>query len=338
MNENIYNLIKNEYEKRQKDADEKLTARKNEVYTKDPRIEEIDDRIRETGIRYSRMILLGTSSCSEAVNELLVQIEELKHKKKQLLLENGFPSSYLEITYQCPDCKDTGFIQTDKGTKKCSCYKQLLINQLFNQSNLNLLMKENFNFFNEKLYSDKVDEERYGVKISPRENILKIRERCESFINNFNIPEEKNLFFSGPAGVGKTFMSSCIAYELLNRGVTVLYQTAPALFNIISEYRLKAGKDADYHDESYKRIFDVELLIIDDLGTESPTAARYAELLTILNTRQANDLSRPCKTIISTNIGPKKLFEYYTERVASRIIGCFDRLMFAGDDIRMLDK
>jgi DNA replication protein DnaC len=337
MNENVYNLIKSEYQKRQKDSYDELVVRRNEVYIKVPRIEEIENQIHTVGIKHSKMILLGTSPSDTAIDELLSIVENLKEEKKQLLFEYGYPSNYLEMTYQCPACKDTGFIESEGGTGKCSCYKQLLINQLYSQSNLSLITKENFGSFNESLYSDRVDETKYGIKVSPRENIIKIRERCERFIDNFSMTEEKNLFFSGPAGVGKTFMSSCIACELLNRGITVLYQTAPVLFNIISEYKTKSVKDAEYQDESYRNIFEVELLIIDDLGTESPTAARYAELLTILNTRQTNSLAKPCRTIISTNIGPKKLFEYYTERVASRIIGCFDRLMFAGDDIRSLN-
>ena len=218
-------------------------------------------------------------------------------------------------------------------------HKQLYINHLFNQSNLKLLLEENFSSFNENFYPVEVNEPKYGIKISPRENILRIKNRVLNFIENIDKPEEKNIFFCGATGVGKSFMINCIASELLSKGRTVLYQTAPYLFKIINEYRLRSFKDDDgYEDSSYENIFNVDLLIIDDLGTESPSAARYAELLNILNTRQENNLVKACKTIISTNIGINKLHEYYDERVASRIIGGFDLFKFAGQDIRMLKK
>jgi len=253
-----------------------------------------------------------------------------------LLTKAGYPEDYLEMKYYCGTCKDTGFVESENGFRKCACYRQQLINHIFSQSNLKLAEKENFSTFRESLFPDTVDEEKYGIKISPRENILRIKQRCLSFIENFDKPEEKNLFFSGPAGVGKTFMSNCIAMELIMRGRTVLYQSAPSLFRCISEYKMKSGRDEEsFVDDLYENIFEADLLIIDDLGTEPPTASRYAELLNILNTRQIKNFTRPCKTIISTNIGARELYEYYSERVASRIIGCFDRLRFAGNDLRL---
>jgi len=334
MNTSIHNAIKSEYERRQKEAYDNLMFRKKKAYAEIAGLEAIEDEIHRTGLRYNKMILLGKTQADDAVSELLSQIDSLKRKKIQLLVENGYPEDYLEIKYSCPKCKDTGYIEGGSGAVKCSCYKQQLINQLYSYSNLKLTERENFSTFNENLYSDKVDKAKYGIGISPRENILRIKERCLKFIENFDSPDEKNLFFSGPTGVGKTFMSNCIAMELMKRGKTVLYQTAPIIFNIINEYKVRAFNDDDFQDESYKSIFDAELLIIDDLGTETQSAARYAELLTILNVRQMNNLQRPCKIIISTNIGPKKLYEIYTERVASRIIGCFEGLMFVGDDLR----
>ncbi len=129
-------------------------------------------------------------------------------------------------------------------------------------------------------------------------------------------------------------MCNCIAAEVIKQGITVLYQTSPVLFSTIAEFKQKAFRDGYFRDDAYDRIFDVELLIIDDLGTEPPSPARYAEFLTILDARRSNGLSRVCKTIISTNISPKELYDYYDERSASRIIGGFDMFRFAGEDIR----
>ena len=114
----------------------------------------------------------------------------------------------------------------------------------------------------------------------------------------------------------------------------MLYFTAPVLFNTIYEYRYNSVNSEEWDPSAYNNILESELLIIDDLGTESPTATRYAELLNILDTRTANNMRRPCKTIISTNIDLRSLFEYYDERIVSRITGSFDIYLFAGDDIR----
>ncbi|NLD49756.1 MAG: ATP-binding protein [Clostridiaceae bacterium] len=338
MYRNIHNLLRSEYEKRQKESFDSLMERRKEVYSKVPRIEEIDKEIHLIGIKYNKMILLGTTSSQIAEFELLKASKLLRDEKEHLLEEHSYPTDYLESEFKCEKCKDTGFVEGSSGTLRCTCYSQQYINYLFNQSNLRLALLENFSNFDESYYPECVNEALYGVKISPRKNILRIRDRAMSFIDNIDKPDEKNLYFCGPTGVGKTFMVNCIAAELLNRERTVLYQTAPSLYNTINEYRLKSYKDEAYEDMSYYNLFNVDLLIIDDLGTESPTAARYAELLNILNMRQENNLSRACKTIISTNLSVARLSEFYDERVASRIIGGFDLFRFAGEDIRMFKK
>lgn len=155
------------------------------------------------------------------------------------------------------------------------------------------------------------------------------------FTENIDDPDERNLMFYGHAGTGKTFTARCVAKELLKKGRTVLYRSAPDLFDTIGRYKAQAYKEGRFDDPGYSFIYNAEVLIIDDLGTESPTPARYAELLNILNARDENSRKRACKTIIATNISPSKLFEYYDERVASRIIGNFDRLVFIGTDIRI---
>ena len=338
MYKNIHILIQNEYDKRQKEIYDDMMLRKSEVYSKIPKIEEIDNAIQFTGIKYTKMILQDANIADSLINELRDKLESLKSEKALLLSEFSYPSDFLEPKYNCMLCKDTGYVSSGIKTDKCSCYKQKYINNLYNQSNLKLALYENFSMFDENYYPNIVDEAKYGIKISPRNNILKIKERASEFIDNIASLENKNLFFCGPTGVGKTFMINCIAAELLNRSRTVLYQTSPSLFNTINEYKLKSFKETEYEDSTYDDIFDVEVLIIDDLGTESPSAARYAELLNILNSRHDKNLQRPCKTIIATNMGVGKLHEYYDERVASRIIGSFDLFKFAGEDIRMLKK
>lgn len=334
MNRDIHNIIAREYEKRQKLAADIAEQRKAELYSNIPRLSEIDYQINQLGIKYNRLILFSKGDAAELLSELNQNINALSDEKIELLKSNGIDINFLKPQYQCEKCNDTGYIGDPTGFQRCSCYKQQIISHLFKVSNVSLTGNECFENFKDTLYPDEVNPAKYGLAISPRDNIISIKDTCIEFIKNIDNPNQKNLFFSGRTGVGKTFLSFCIARELINQGRTVLYLTAPMLFDIITEYKMKAFKEDNYNDDRYQSIFSVELLIIDDLGTEPLTDARYAELLNILNTRQAHNSTSACKTIISTNISPKKLFELYSERVASRINGLFDRLLLAGKDIR----
>jgi DNA replication protein DnaC len=335
MNNTIHGFIRNEYDLKQKKAVDKLDFKKSEAYIKIPRLSEIENEIALVGVKYNKAILFANSATKEPLSELASTLNKLKQEKENLLINSGYKKDFLELEFECDKCKDTGFIEETGSLERCSCYRQRLIDHMFRASNVKLSDSENFSSFDESLYPDGIDENRFGISISPRENILEIKQRALAFIENFSASDERNLFFSGPTGVGKTFMSNCIASELLNRGITVLYQTSPILFNTINEYKRKAFQEDDFQDNGYKNIFEVELLIIDDLGTEPWSAARYAEFLNILNVRQVNGITKPCKTIISTNIGIKELYEYYDERVASRIIGGFDMYRFCGNDLRI---
>ncbi len=336
MNRDIHNIIIREYERRQKQAADIAQQHKEELYSKIPRLLEIDNQINQLGIKYNRLILLSQGDTAELSLELSKSIKHLTNEKNNILKENGISIEYLKPQYQCLKCSDTGYVADSSHYKRCSCFKQQMISHLFSISNISYTGHECFDNFNELIYPDEVNPDKYGIPISPRENINNIKEKCFEFTKNLDNPNQKNLFFSGRTGVGKTFLSFCIARELLNQGRTVLYLTAPMLFDTITEYKMKAFKDDNFNDDRYQSIFSVELLIIDDLGTETLSDARYAELLNILNVRQTRDCEAACKTIISTNLGAKKLFELYSERVASRINGLFDRLLLAGKDIRSL--
>ncbi len=336
MNRDIHNIIAREYERRQKRAADMAEQRKAELYSKIPRLQEIDDGISQIGLKYNRLILTASGGTTGLLEQLDQDIKALSHEKMQILISNNISADYFEPQHECRKCGDTGYITDSTGSRRCSCYKQQIISHLFSRSNISLTGDECFEKFNEGLYPDETDQGKYGIAISPRENINNIKNACIEFTCNLDDPNQKNLFFSGRTGVGKTYLSFCIARELLNRGRTVLYLTAPALFDIITEHKMRAFKEDNYDDDKYQSIFSVELLIIDDLGTEPLSDARYAELLNILNTRQSKNMLSPCKTIISTNMGPKKLFELYTERIVSRIVGHFDRLELVGRDIRSI--
>ena len=212
----------------------------------------------------------------------------------------------------------------------CNCLKQNILNNLYNKSNLSNIDKENFEHFDEDKFSNK-KEVQYGF--SPRENIINIKNASLNFIEKFDDLNTKNLLFTGNTGLGKSYMSNCIANELLKRGKTVLYQTAPVLLETIIDNKFNKYKTTDTNN-FYNDILNVDLLIIDDLGTEYLNSMKLSELFTILNTRILN-LNKPTKTIISTNLNINQIFNTYEERIGSRIAGYYDIYQFFGEDIRL---
>ena len=192
-------------------------------------------------------------------------------------------------------------------------------------------MKENFQTFHLERFSDEKNPDKYKSPLSPRENMVNIKKICETFIQNFNDENEKNLLFIGNTGLGKTFLSNCIANELLSQGKTVLYLTSSVMLDTILDYRF--GK-SNIPKDMYDNILNVDLLIIDDLGTETLNSMKFTELFNIINTRLLNQNSHITKTIISTNLTLQNLFSTYDERIVSRFVGYYHICRFFGDDLR----
>lgn len=303
--------------------------RKEDLYTKNPRFSEIDNQLSTLSISASKNLI--SSSNFEYLDNLRKQIEALKKEKKELLLSITNDENYLLPKYDCNLCNDTGYITENYKTQMCQCLKQQLYNIEYNKSNISNLENHKFENFLSTVYSTDVDKVKYNSDISPRENIEIIKKISQKFIKNFDDSNEKNLLFTGNTGLGKTFLSGCIANELLKRGKNVLYQTAPVMLDTIIDYRF--GKTDN---SIYNNLLDVDLLIIDDLGTECMNNMKFTELFTVLNTRLLNSNNKVTKTIISTNLNIQNLFKNYDERIVSRLIGNYNICRFFGDDIRFM--
>ena len=195
------------------------------------------------------------------------------------------------------------------------------------------LENQNFDKFVLDYYSDESDKEQYGTKVSPRKNIEKIVKTCHNFVDNFDDVKTNNLLFCGATGLGKTFLSSCIANEMIKKGKVVLYQTAPLMLDQIIDY--KFGKS---NNNVFDAIMNADLLIIDDLGTETVNSLKNTEIFNIINSRILNQNNKVTKTIISTNLSLDSLNSVYEERITSRLIGNYDCCLFYGDDIRIQKK
>lgn len=318
--------IERQYEIKRTQADALFIAEKKEIYDANPKLAELDKEITSCGIRTARLSLQpNTDKVQKEIKELQTKILELK-EEKQKILDN------LKITlapkYSCEKCNDTGYILKNGLSEMCSCMKQELLNEAYNKSNMYNLQDETFENLDLNLFSTEPSVERYGSPTSPRENIQKIIQVSKEFIKDFSEKDQKNLLFTGSAGIGKTYISSCIANEIIKNGYTVLYQTAPLLLDSIFDYKYnnKASKAL------YDNLFNVNLLIIDDLGTENLTAAKFSEIFTLLNARL---LTPNTKTIISTNFSLEELSKMYDTRIVSRLIGNFNICRFFGEDIRL---
>lgn len=320
-----YKYLLRKYDLMRSKAHQILMEKQNEIYNKIPQIKKIDNELSQTGVTLAKQMLNAYDE--HFITNFRAHTSELIRTKKMLLVEHGYAADYLEPHYHCNLCKDTGFI----GNTPCSCFKQNLINIAYEQSNLkHILAKENFNNFSLKYYSKKTDAQ---TQVSPYDNMVQIRQVCVGLIEKFDY-DKKNLLLTGETGLGKTYLCNCIAKELLDRGYTVLYFTAPQLFKLFEESRFHRADMNDESKELLNTLFNVDLLIIDDLGTESISSVTISDLFNVINSRYLNQTS----TIISTNLPFNELKSRYSERIVSRIIGQYIFLKFYGEDIRKLKK
>lgn len=310
------------YEQRQLDNENRLRRRFEEVYTNIPKIQELDNLISSLSLSKARKLLSGDET---ALNSLKTELQEIIQLKQTILTEAGYPADYLELQYTCPDCQDTGYIDN----KKCHCFKKAIIDYLYTQSNLQeVLKKENFDTFSLEYYSNN-----HIDPLTGRSSLTAMRialTACHSFVDNFS-NEFNNILLYGDTGVGKTFLSHCIAKELIEQSFSVIYFTASQLFDIFAKNRFDKDPASEL---DYEHIYDCDLLIIDDLGTEFSNSFTSSQLFICLNER----ILRRKSTVISTNLNLDDLKNLYSERVFSRITSNYAVLRLTGDDIRIQKK
>lgn len=329
-NANLHTLLQ-EYERSRTHAEYLSRDKKEKLYAEYPRLNEIEMELSRISIATAKQLLLNHDE--NLLAKLEEQISALKKEKQAILSSIHLTEEDLLPQYHCATCKDTGYVQEEATaySTMCNCLKQRLYDLEYNKCNISNLDKQNFDTFSFEYYATECDEAKYKSKISPRENMKKIYAIAMKFIENFDEDAEKNLLFTGNTGLGKTFLSSCIANEILKQGKTVLYQTASNMLDMIIDYRF--GKSSVSTD-MYQNLLNVDLLIMDDLGTESMNQMKFSELFNILNTRLLKQNQKTVKTIISTNLSLQNLFAKYDERIISRLVGNYNICYFFGDDIR----
>ncbi|MGN0347016.1 MAG: ATP-binding protein [Lachnospiraceae bacterium] len=348
-----YNKINKVYNDRRTENAFRLEKRKEEIFSKLPEYKFVNDEIISTCMRYARDLIAAgkgaqakavmaagknghmtedmefsdasTSSATEfsgdsrignqdILSAMRSEIFDLHQKKNRILTNAGYPADYLEMTYTCPLCRDTGFIDDEK----CVCYKKLEVEFLYENSHINeFLQQNNFNNLSMEYYDE-----------SDIESFQHALEVCHSFIHNF-YSDYHNLLFYGTTGTSKSFLSGCVAKELLDRGATVIYYSAVQLFQLLSVYTFEEKEHLLDFMESLK---SCDLLIIDDLGSELINDFTKTQFFSILNDRILCRKS----IIISTNLKLEELRTKYSDRIFSRTAENFELIRREGKDIRLL--
>jgi len=319
MNSTLYEEVNRQFNILRENKKNEYAARVNQVYERIPEIKILDDSVSGMVFEMFKKAAAGGDT-DKIVEEFSDKLHQMKERKKTLLAEHGFRPDYLNDVYACKKCSDTGVYNG----KQCECYKKIVAAELLKHSNMSpLLKKQTFSKFDLSLYSDKKDKNGN----SPRKMMEELLADCKKFVSDLG-KTNRNLLFFGGAGLGKTFTSSAIANEAIKKGHTVIYMTAADIFAALEDIRFNRADDNTK--KLMSQIMEVELLIIDDLGTEFLNAYSDTEFFRILNSRIMNEKSM----IISTNHSLASLKKTYSERIFSRIMGYFNIYKFEGEDIR----
>ena len=316
-----YNAIMREYERLQAESRSELRARKEKIYAAVPKLRALELQAGNSAMeRFRTAVKTGNRAAVEGFSG---ELRDLEAEKRRLLAEAGYPADALEPRFRCPDCRDTGMADG----QRCHCFKARAAELLYSQSGLRRILEhENFDRFSLELYDDQRVITKVGM--TERAYMEKQLDRCRRYAAGFREKRE-NLLFRGNTGVGKSFLSHCIAKELIDQGFAVLYLGAAELFECMAAVSMDREEDLS-RKEQYDLIFSADLLIIDDLGTEMMNSLTISQFFNLLNARDVPEKG----TVISTNLSLTMLRDTYTERITSRILSGYSIIELYGDDLR----
>ena len=333
-----YDAVMRVYEKRRIDNHHVEEARRKEAYEAIPELGQLDRAVASLSVETVRQSLAGNQSRQAAVpaaraaslHERLVEAAggmEPGQRRRALLAAHSFPEDYLEPVYTCPDCRDTGRI----GSRHCHCFEKELIALFYTQSGLSqILQKENFDTFDLECYRTDLIDEKTGK--SSRQIMTAALHTCRRFVDEYGSEDRKRyLMLTGPTGLGKTFLTHCIAKELIDKGRSVIYYSAGELFDLLAKDRFGRAREEEPEGFGQDLLSGCDLLIIDDLGTELTNCFVGTALFQLLNARMASGRGM----VLSTNLSPLEIGRIYSDRISSRIMEEFILIRVFGEDIRV---
>ncbi len=312
-------IIKN-YERLRDNNRYLLESRKEQVFQSIPEYRKLADSVSTLSASAARAMLDGDDGAQGRLHEAL---ENIRLRQQELLTSAGFPADYLAPIYSCPLCHDSGYVTGDNGRQeKCSCFHKQEISILYAQSNIqDMIARENFSTLSYDYHQ--------GESLQRFQSAVTL---SRNFIQNFK-EDYHNILFYGTVGTGKSFLSGCIAKELLSQGFAVIYFSASGLFDALARYSFDYKEKESFHDLC-EDLYDCDLLIIDDLGTEITNNFVTSQLFSCLNERNL----RKKASIISTNLSLEELRDRYSDRIFSRITSSFYLCKLTGPDIRIYKK
>ena len=287
-----------------------------EINNKLPQIREINTMLFNTGKELVQLISSGNSSdVAKRIEQLRSYNIGAQEMARNTLVENGYPADYLDIHYHCPKCQDTGYYNS----QYCDCLRNLCGKLFADELNKSAQLRlSSFDTFELSYYTG----EAY-------ETMQRILEFTKKYADEFT-PESKSIYITGKTGLGKTHISLAIANKVLEKGYSVIYDSAVNILRNIEKEHFGSEHSTDYIDG----VMGTDLLILDDLGTEFETKFSNSVIYNIINTR----LNRGKTTIISTNLDFGGIKQRYDERIVSRIVAVYICLEFKGEDIRLLKR
>lgn len=319
----IYKKVLNEFEALRLTEASARKARLFEVYEKSDEVKQIDEEIDRVGSGAALEILRDPQNAPAIADDLKESMQMLSAMRERALEKAGFSKDYTNMRYRCDLCKDEGYVDG----KQCECFRAFVRKEAYQSSKLfNLFETQGFDRFDAGLFSDEVDAK---AGVSQKEAMEEALAVCKSFVKEFD-HADYSLFFYGGVGLGKTFLSTCVAKELIDRGYSVIYQSSAKLFSYYSDYLFGRVNVAQARVELDK-LAECDLLIIDDLGSEAANAQTVSFLFELVNDR----LLTGKKMVISTNYSINEIAKVYSERLHSRILEHFTPVRFFGGDIRL---
>lgn len=319
--EQVLRRARERLEQAKQERERENEAHRREAYARYPRLQEIDRELQMTMAQLMAATLRRGEDPTEAIGQIREKNLALQREREWILEAGDFEEGYLDDAPICAKCGGTGY----EGNQMCPCLRELCRQE--QKKELTSLLgsgRESFESFRLDVYSDLYDEK---LGVSPRKLMQSNFNICRRYAQNFT-PQAGNLLFSGATGLGKTFLSACIARQVADRGYSVVYETAIRLFSDFESEKFGGEEQRGLS----RKYLACDLLIIDDLGTEMTTQFTISALYNVVNTRMMENRA----TIISTNLAPETLEGRYSPQIASRVLGTYRLLKFAGSDIRRM--
>ncbi|MBQ4037351.1 MAG: ATP-binding protein [Clostridia bacterium] len=310
--------VKERFDEKRKRRDEEATMRREAAERREPRLRAVGIRMRSIGPRVLEESMRGGPDLKERLGRIHEENRALQAEYGDILEEMGLPRDHTKPHRDCKLCDDTGFV----GGKLCACFKREVVLDRYRASGIGkLLQSQTFDSFDLSWYPTRLLPD---ARYSARDVMAQILADCKAYAAAFT-PDSPSLLFIGGTGLGKTHLSSAIAGEVIRKGYDVVYESVPRVVSLFQKERFTEGEEID-------RLFEAELLILDDLGTESGGKTTVSDLYHLINERAS---VRRLPTIISTNLSYRQLEKQYDTAILSRLLGEFEVKLFHGDDIRL---